>query len=258
MAGISIQARFSRLICHREGSSWRKTEPYLWTLFFKIDGSTVKLSERFELEGEAVFHHTAGSHGNLGVLEMRTGEEVVIPAKIGVWQTTLEPIPVPFFNYEIPGIIGMVAVLMEKENVSAAGAEAGHQALNTYVEKAVNEALTQFDVKQIDVENIQASIKAYFSEQVGQFEAGIEKAVTDAVIRSQNVFQNLWSLLDRDDLIGYEVWDLDQDLLQAEGKFDIQKRWTDNQTGDWELRGEILTDGLVPPTTSPVQIEIED
>ncbi len=244
---LPFSAHLRRLTCHREGSGWRKTEPYLWTIFFKIDGEHLRLTETFKIEGEVSFKFAEGSHGNLGVSSMEAGETIEVPLSTGLFQSELQPIDVPFFNYKIPGIIGIVAVLMEKENVSRQGAEAGHKALNDYVRRAVNDAVQSFDVKEIDVENIQDSIRVYFSQEVESFVEGIEEAVADAVRDAQNIFQNIWSLIDRDNLVGYRIWDVNHSDLEAHDfRFPLKVRWQGPEVGDWELTGEINAKDLKP------------
>jgi len=236
----SFQVRLRKLTCLEKVSSWRRTEPYLWVVMFKIDGSCVQLSESFQLEGEAEFFFSQGSQGNLGGDPMDKGENLLIPSTVGGWESALSPISVPFFNYTIPGMLGVIAVLMEKKNVSMAGAEAGHKALNERVRKAVNQALKGFDVKKIDVENIQDSIKQYFSDQVDGFIHEIEEAVTQAVMQSQNILQNIWSFIDRDELIGFHVWDVDQkELEQMKTPFHLHHTWETEKLGIWEIEGEI-------------------
>lgn len=243
-----IQVQLKRLICHEEGNSWRKAEPYLWTIFFKIDGECLNLTPEFKLEGEALYQFSEGSHGNLGVDAVKAGESIHIPLDSGLFTTEVKPIEVPFFNYEIPGIIGVVAVLMEKENVSRAGAEAGHKALNDHVKHAVNQSIQNFDVKELDVENIQESIRHYFQSQVEGFVGGIEEAVELAVREAQNIFQNIWALIDKDDLIGYQIWDINQKELADNGNLiPLQKRWTSPELGDWELIGDIQAGEIEPP-----------
>jgi hypothetical protein len=257
MPSLPVYIKLDRLICHREGSGWRRTEPYLWTIFFAIDGQHIRLTEQFRLEGEAQFHFTPGSHGNLGVHAVTSGQVIRIPQAIGSWETELHPIKVPFFNYNIPGMVGVVTVLMEEENVSAQGAEAGHDALNRYVRQAVNQSIKDFDVRDIDVENIQASIKAYFAGKVSSFVDGIEVAVSGAVRSAQNLIQNLWSLLDRDELIGYEIWDYNSvELGKAPGPIKFSRRWEVGANGDWELFGQVWV-GKKDGPTGEVEVEIE-
>jgi len=228
----------------------------MWNIFFRIDASCVHLTEQFDLVGEADFFFSPGSHGNLGVMAVRPGSVTLIPPEVGHWDCTLTPIPVPFFNYEVPPLLGVITVLMEQENVSARGAEAGHQALNRYVQEAVNQAIRDFHVREIDVENIHDSIKAYFSRRVEAFVHGIEDAVGLAVRQAQTVWQNLWSLIDQDDLVGYEVRDLSlAEIEAAGGQVELHLRWDTPSCGDWELWGYVgLGDDPEPP---PRQVEIE-
>ena len=255
-AATPVHIRLRHLHCHRESSRWRATQPYLWNIFFRIDGSCVHLTDKFDLVGEADFYCSPGSHGNLGVDAVSPGSVTVIPPEVGHWDCTLAPIPVPFFNYQVPPLLGVITVLMEQENVSAKGAEAGHQALNRYVQAAVNEAIRDFHVQEIDVENIQGSIKAYFARRVASFVEGIEAAVAQAVRQAQTVWQNLWALIDQDDLVGFEVRDLSlAELEAAGGRIDLHLRWDTPNCGDWELQGYVgLGEDPAPP---PRQVAIE-
>jgi hypothetical protein len=228
----------------------------MWNIFFRIDGSCVHLTEQFDLVGEADFFFSPGSHGNLGVSAVTAGSLTIVPPAVGHWDCSLSPIPVPFFNYQVPPLLGVITVLMEQENVSAKGAEAGHQALNRYVQAAVNEAIRDFHVREIDVENIHDSIKAYFARRVEAFVHGIEDAVALAVRQAQTVWQNLWALIDQDDLVGFEVRDLSLvELEAAGGQIDLDLRWDTIACGDWQLQGYVgLGDDPEPP---PQKVEIE-
>ncbi len=236
MTAITISLQ--KLTCHQAPRRRRRKPPYLWTVFFKIDGSTVRLSPQFELQGEAEFHFTPGSHCNLIEVPLAPGQTTEVTPALGTWQTELLPIEVPFFDYQMPGLLGVAAVLMQENNVSDIGAEAGHQALNEYVRVAVNRSIQQFSVKQIDVENIRPSLKRYFAQQVHTLADGIESQVKRAVADAQTLAQNLWSLVDQDELIGYRVWDFMASEL-SEPLVPLQQRWVEQSLGTWELRGEI-------------------
>lgn len=248
-----LYIQLQTLTCLRPGKGWRKTEPYLWNIFFKIDGAGVRVSEQFHLEGEATFFCSEGSHGNLGVSAVQTGETILIPPTVGLWQTELTPMPLPYFDYALPGILGVITVIMEKENISPQGAEAGHQAMNQYIQTAINQALSNFTAKAIDVENIRGSIKQYFANQIQQFESGIEQAVAQAVIKAQSVFQNIWTLVSRDNLVGYRIWDFHQTEFDELGlplqlRFDVD----DEQQGAWVLLGSISE---TPPQSKEVSVD---
>jgi hypothetical protein len=256
-----ISVNLTKLYCHQPAKGWSKGKPYLWTLFFSIDGSTIQLTENFRLSGDAYFHFSEGSHRNLEKETLRSGEVVAIPEKIGHWQTEVQPIKVPFFNYAIPGMIGVVVILMMERNVTEAGAEAGHKALNDFVEQAVNQAIGEFDVKEIDVENIQPSIKEYFARKTDNLVEGVEDAVKGAIVQSQNIFENLWTFFDQDELVGYQVWDYNQAEIEAEGGFvNLKKRWTSSKGGDWEIHGQIYKHGAegAGEESPTIEVDIED
>ena len=245
MNAFPVKIQLEELICHKKGrsSGWSKTAPYMWNIFFKFNNPSIKLNEKFGVYGKADFHFTEGSHGNLEVGHMEAGESIFIPNPVGIWDTQLDGIEVPYFDYEFPGIIGCICALMEQHNVSSKGAEGGHQALNEYVRTSVNQAISDFHVQHIDVKDIEPSIGRYIDQEVAKFTDGIEKRVEGAVRQSQNLVQNLWSLLDKDELIGFEIWHFNQaQIVEAGGKIPLTARWATYAHGDWEVKGVLEAD----------------
>jgi hypothetical protein len=113
------------LDCHDEGDSFGDAEPYLWTVFFKCDGSTLMISDAGKVEGSAVIFPTPGSHGNLNRDDVDAGDTVFIPAELGMFADSVIPIPVapslqPILGEDVPGFFGVVVVLMEEDNVTMA------------------------------------------------------------------------------------------------------------------------------------------
>lgn len=242
MHNLNVKISLDRLVCHRKGSmkGWRKTAPYLWNIFFKLSNPHLKVNQKFKLYGNAKFHFSKGSHGNLNVSHMDAKQVAPIPEEIGVWEDELHSIDIPFFNYEAPGIIGVVSVLMEQHNVSKRGAEAGHKTLNEYVKESMNGALHDFDVSRIDVKDIENSIKDYFDEEVDKFTADIEAQVGGAVVKAQNILQNVWSLLDKDELIGYKIWYFNNlDIEECGMKIELSERFSSYSHGEWEIAGKV-------------------
>lgn len=217
---------------------WGKREPYLWTIFFKLDGSTIAVTSRFRLRGVGTFHFTEGSHGNLG-LTSRDEQEVLIPPAIGEWHTHLVPFHIPYFEQQAPSMAGVIVVLMEQNNVSYQGAEAGHAALNLKVAEAVNEAIAAFDPRTVDINDAMGSIQRYFERKVEAFTATIQSDIVKAIKGRQHLLRNLWTLLNPDNLIGYHVWNFSLDALaDAPGqRLDFVHVWPSAAHGQWEIRG---------------------
>ena len=242
MHALQVNIQIEEVICHKKGrmKGWRKTAPYLWNIFFKICNPSLIVNQKFKLQGKAICHFSEGSHGNLNTAHMEAGESAEVPEHVGCWEGDLQYIDIPFFDYQTPGIVGVVSALMEQHNVSNRGAEAGHQALNQYVQNSMNGALHEFDVKRINVKNIEGSIKEYFNTELEKFTQGIEQQVGGAVIRAQSFVQNIWSLLDKDELIGYKIWYFNnEDIVNAGGNIELKETFSSFAHGDWEVKGRL-------------------
>ncbi|MCR6639835.1 MAG: hypothetical protein NVV82_12870 [Sporocytophaga sp.] len=50
---LKVKFHFDRLHCHDEAGGWGNAEPYMWTVFFKMDGTTCRLNDSLLLEGTA-------------------------------------------------------------------------------------------------------------------------------------------------------------------------------------------------------------
>jgi hypothetical protein len=228
---LRVWLKLNRIHCFDEGDGWGSAEPYLWTVFFKIDGETVALTESLTLSGTATVVGTLGSHGNLGDNDVDAGDNITIPGVIGEWSPFLSPIRVPdsfrpFIN-DLPGVVGVVCLLMEEDNVTDAGAEAGHAALNTAVASALENAIATrtFANPNITQDEMEAYMKA------------VRDAVYDAVKNQQSFFENLWSWLNEDDTIGLRVFFWTHDDLAGGDTIDFSQRWKDD--GDWEIFGHV-------------------
>jgi hypothetical protein len=67
MARTPLLARMTldEIRCNEEGDGFGSAEPYLWTVFFKIDGDTVIVGDDTFLQGECTIMASDGSHGNI-------------------------------------------------------------------------------------------------------------------------------------------------------------------------------------------------
>jgi len=242
-----VSMHLENIICHEEGDGWGSAEPYLWVVFFRISGDDVQIvldsidlsttppTAQVKLVGSPLVQFSPGSHGNLPNHDVDPGEIVPIPTSIGLFNTELKPIPVPEslrqlaedngidVPVDFPGFVGAAVVLMEEDNVSDSGAEAGHQALNSAIEAGIQEII---DTRSIENAGIDQS-------EIDAIASGISDSVRDAIADHQSWFQNVWSWLNSDDEIGHRVFFFSSDNLALTAP--LQERWQNE--GDWELTG---------------------
>jgi len=245
---LNVTFKLDRLHCYDEADGPGNAEPYMWTIFFKIDGTTCRLNESLKLEGIATVLTTPGSHGNLKNTDVDAGDTVPIPATIGYQNMMLLPIPVPdslkkLGTDDIPAFAGCIVVLLEQDNVTDKGAESGHQALNSAIKSALNSIIptlgfTKQEITDADIKNLSDKVQS---------------CVENAVKNEQSLFENIWSWLNSDDTIGFRVWKFSGDDLLINNPTVFHQRWQKvwhpgkipvlpgywEDNGDWELFGSI-------------------
>jgi hypothetical protein len=253
MEGFNVKIKLETLTCHNKTEKWGKAVPYLWTIFFRIDGDSVIIAHDFKLVGKGVFQYGKGSHGNLNISSIEKGQTVSIPKDVGEWTTYMKPFLIPYFDQKVPSMIGAISILMEQNNVSGKGAEAGHKALNQQVELAVNQSLAAFNPKDVDINDVMGSIKNYFEAKVAGFTDSIEGDIKKAIKKKQSLLRNLWTLVNVDNMLGHHVWNFNQkDILESEAQsIDFGNRWQTGEHGDWEIKGNLsIIDDKIPQKES--------
>jgi hypothetical protein len=133
-----------------------------------------------------------------------------------------------------PAWAGVVAVLMEEDNVTDAGAVAGYNALVDAIRSGLTKltgtlGLTKQEVTDQDIDSI---------------ETEAAKAVKAAIKSNQNLFENLWAWLNKDDQIGSEVFRFSHDKLAEGTVINFSKRWKNE--GDWQIFGHANASVLCP------------
>lgn len=245
---LQVQILLDRLHCHDEGDGWGNAEPYIWTVYFKVDGDTVALGDDLFLHGTATVVTTPGSHGNLGDTDVDAGDDVAVPSAIGRFVTTLAPIPVPDWVRALGvddagGVAGVAVVLMEEDGVSDSGAEAGHAALNQFIQQAIDGLIPTLGLTNPDVDE----------EEIAQLTAGAESAIAQAVQDAQGTWDNFVSWLNADDQVGNKVWTFSHDNLAEQADRVISQRWSNE--GDWEIFGRVLALSACPAQATMAMLE---
>jgi hypothetical protein len=188
------------------------------------------------LEGKPEFRFTEHGHGSLG--KNLAQRRIPIPAAIGEWQTTLEPLRVPYFEQSAVGIAGVVYIALDHHNLSQEGAIAAHKALNNHVNRVAQRIVAGFDPKQIELIRFTKSITAYFGDAFKKELANIQDVIVEAVKNNQSLVQNIWTLVHKDNLIGFDFhifthFDFEDDPTKP---VEFAQRFK-TEHGDWEVQG---------------------
>lgn len=231
---LNVHFRLRTVVCHNQLDRPldRGSEPYLLTLFFKVDGTNAALSNEFKLQtfpGAEITFPTPGTHGNLGDVDVRDGDVVAIPPAIGFFDTTLRGIQLPepcdkLLPGGVAGVIGVVCALLEHDGVRDSAAEAAHQAFNEIVTTKITEIANTVSIEnpepQIDQEAIADEVR---------------KAMRKAIFGELGVFGDV-SIVLRSILFGAG----DDNLLEAPPGSE--------ETGTFQFtHAEIHESGAVPP-----------
>ena len=246
MNALEVNLKLGNLHCNDEGDGPGSAEPYLWTVFFKIDGDTAVVNPGLALQGSATVLGTPGNHEDLPNHDVDPGENVAIPVAIGEFKTRLKPIPLqqPIGSVkDVGGVMGAITVLMEEDNTPNSAIAKGHDALNKAVRDSLNALIPTLNFTH--QEPTDAEIQA-MTKKIGDV---VSKAVADDV----SVWDWLGGLGNMDDRIGSEVFRFSHKQLEAQGVSGIsfQKRFQNE--GDWELSGRVTA---VPVSTATGELRI--
>jgi hypothetical protein len=246
---VDVEVRLEKIQCLDEGDGPGKAEPYLWTVFFKIDGETCKVNAALRLEGRATVITTSGNHGDLLRDEVDAGDNVPIPSTLGLMQTRLKPIylDAPFEVGgkridRVAGVVGCLVILLEEDYTPNDAIARGHEALNQAVQRELDNLIPTLgfshqEVTDADIDEI--------SNRIGD-------AVTAAIEANVTVWEWLRGVGNMDDKIGSKVFKVSLDVLNKKLEnpnvqnpaFTFEE--TFNNEGIWVINGWIAP-SRVPP-----------
>ena len=236
MLDLNIEFKLDRIHCHDEGDGPGNAEPYLWTVFFKVDGDTLVVNSDGPiapfLQGAPTVIGTPGNHGNLGTTDVDEGDDVGIPAIIGEYRTIMKPIPLttPILGLsEVGGMVGCILVLMEEDNTSNSAIALGHEALDRTVRDKLAEVLGTLSISKSEPSDEDI---AALTDQIGS-------AVESAIGHGVSVFDWIAGFGNMDDQVGSALFKFSHKQLEESGGASIpfSRRW--DSEGDWELFGHI-------------------
>lgn len=246
---LNLTVALERLHCVDEADGWGNAEPYLWPVFFKIDGDGYSVETGYGLYGGfPVIETRNGAHENLGHLSVDAGDDVEIPQSVGFWQSTLKPIAVndpwmrDLIGEDIPGIAGVGAVLMEQDDWDAKDVGLGY---NMFINAMTSE------VNNVGIYMANALVLPTGDEilrQLLHLRISASSRIFDAIVPTLFKLTEIFAFdsWNSDDVIGAGVWTAAHDDLASEMPIDFSERWTEGDgfafynDGDWEIFGSFL------------------
>ena len=241
-ATLNLETVLQNVHCHDEGDGWGNAEPYIWTVFFKVDGDNFAVEAGSGLIGSPTIVSSNGSHGNLGNTDVDAGDDVAVPDAVGLWSTKLKPIPVNDAGLrallgadDIPAIVGVVVSLMEEDGWPDSLANTGYSAFVDAVQLAVVKVAASFQ------HALAAPTPQEIKDQIEVVKASAATSVKAAVKNAMSGWELIWYGMfgNNDDGIGTEAFTTTTDELVATPAIAINRRWSGDESGDgdWEISG---------------------
>jgi hypothetical protein len=224
---IDATLNLNRILCNAE-SDFGDAEPYLWTVFFYSDLST--LSGSAGLMVVVTPHRTSTTRG-MFANGIAPGDQLTIPQSMGEFDTTLDGGGLGL------SMIGCLFVLIDERNTDADAIKAGHVALDEAARTALNE---------LAASKISAEEKTPSAEET----QAIAKFISKQVLAAIKEKLSWWDALDQQDRMvgsGFKVY-TDAQIAAIEGQGGGVDQFTVN----------IRAERNLAQTGQPPQVLIDD
>jgi hypothetical protein len=215
----------------------RRCEPYLLTIYIKIDGNCINqetansLYLRGKLNPEDVF---MGDLKKIGE-DVPSGKVLNISPEIAEWNTVSKPISINFMGKQnfVEGAVIAIYVFMEEDATATYIIRDAYNTLKNTVVEEVNKAITQINL--MDYNNngkfdYQKFTQDNFSESSSRIKNAVEAKIKDHILGL------LPSLFRNDDMIGFsnpiQFFSI-QELLYGRKNFSSHF----NGEGTWDVNG---------------------
>jgi hypothetical protein len=163
-------------------------EPFLWTVFVKLDGDTIEANDI--TNSTATVISISGSHKNLNVDGADQGAQIAIPPNVGQFTTVLKTARGIDPKRGLAAF-GFLVVALEQDETTDGAIEEGRTALVGEVQQGLNEAIRAVMTQILNDPH-------EFEQFAAQLISRAEQATVDAIVHRDNIFNLLFS----DDFVG--------------------------------------------------------
>jgi hypothetical protein len=229
----------SNLHCVTPTDPSGEDEPYLWVFFLKADGSNIRqrTGDPFHLSANITIVSGSGRPGNLGVSGVRSGGNIHISPKLGVFDDALKPIVLTLnqagatIRIFVPSRIAVFCIAIDEDSAPRDAMETAFNEVKSFIQFRLNDFLNSLDLQSMATEaltspNPEEKFQSLFTDKLEQFTQQIQKAAVDFVEFSAlvAVIENLdwWNPVDIGGAIATGL-DPDEPIGRAQFMFSEQE-----------------------------------
>ena len=201
-------------------------EPYMWIYFVRADGETIRQNTvtSTRLTSNVQVSSGAGRPGNLLVESVESGANIRIPGDVGAHSSEMRPIVLRFnqantnFRFFLPGVMFVVAVLIDEEAVPRDAMEGAHADVKKLLRQRLDDFFNGLDLQPLILQTISdgntdgavQTMTNMVNTFIGNRDSGLVKELIDAAIQSAqiavmsswNPITHFTSALDPDEPVG--------------------------------------------------------
>jgi len=244
---LLIDANLHTLHCITPTDPSGEDEPYLWAFFIRADGATIRQStiSPGHLSANVEVSSGPGQPGNLLVDGVESGGNIRIPTNVGKHSSELRPVVLRFsrggadFRFFLPGVLFVVAVLIDEESVPEDAMKAAHDDVKNLLKRRLDDFFNGFDAQPLfdqafnakqpntaavfplALTSISRTLATALTAFIGNRNTGLVKEAIDAAIQSAqiavmsswNPFVHVAAALDPDEPIGTAMIQIQEDQM---------------------------------------------
>ena len=223
LSTLKVNFNLDSVICNSESEGGR-SQPYLWTVFFSVDGPNITIDSTNHLVGIPFFQDQTGDQGNLDVDHVTADNEIPVPPAVGklLIPRIMEPLKHDQNSSTFAGFIGCIATLLDQDSSLGRDIQEVHEVYNNVVRE---EFINLFP--KLHPPNFQPS-----PNQINDTAKKITKKVDMALKERRRPDR------DSDDRIGTTMFTFSQTQLAATPVISFKSRISQGED-DWEVSGKV-------------------
>lgn len=231
---LLLEIELQRLILHEDAGGMGRAAPYLWAVYFSVDGRSAEIAANQMLQGGPTLHAPDGSHGNLGRVFRRVGARGRIPEAIGRHMQGMHPIrldPTAQAALKIDAVPGFAGVFLALcEEGFAHDPVVGYQAFQALIDRELRQLMSGLSATRITP--TQTEWQDFYDTVSAETLPLVEGTPKLGLLRGDHLLGT--------DLVVFAA----ENFTPPAETTTFSARW--EERGDWELQGRTLASLACP------------